>query len=332
MRVLIIRLSSIGDIILTTPILKQLKEKFPDIVIDFVVLKNFKDSIEGSPYIDNLILFDKKKDDGFRNIKKFGKKLNENRYDYVFDLHRKFRSKLISSEIKSKIFVYPKRKLWKSLLVKLKLIKYHVDDTIIKNYFKAFKVLGIKYKWEDLDFNFSKDDLENIKKYSGMFAMAPGASKETKKWLPEKFGKLAKKLYDKYKIKTVLLGGKEDIERCELINKVSENSCINLAGKISLKESGALLSVSKLLVTNDSGPFHIGRGVGCKSYVIFGPTDPNMFEYNNLAELIYANEKCSPCSLHGGKKCPKGHFNCMNNIDENYIFEKIVKDLEKNKN
>lgn len=330
MRVLIIRLSSIGDIILTTPILKQLKEKFPDIVIDFVVLKNFKDSIEGSPYIDNLILFDKKKDDGFRNIKKFGKKLNENRYDYVFDLHRKFRSKLISSEIKSKIFVYPKRKLWKSLLVKLKLIKYHVDDTIIKNYFKAFKVLGIKYKWEDLDFNFSKDDLENVKKYSGMFAMAPGASKETKKWLPEKFGKLAKKLYDRYRIKTVLLGGKEDIERCELINRVSENSCINLAGKISLKESGALLSISKLLVTNDSGPFHIGRGVGCKSYVIFGPTDPNMFEYNSLAELIYANEKCSPCSLHGGKKCPKGHFNCMNNIDENYIFEKIVKDLEKN--
>ena len=265
MRVLIIRLSSIGDIILTTPILKQLKEKFPDIVIDFVVLKNFKDSIEGSPYIDNLILFDKKKDDGFRNIKKFGKKLNENKYDYVFDLHRKFRSKLISSEIKSKIFVYPKRKLWKSLLVKLKLIKYHVDDTIIKNYFKAFKVLGIKYKWEDLDFNFSKDDLENVKKYSGMFAMAPGASKETKKWLPEKFGKLAKKLYDRYNIKTVLLGGKEDIERCEFINKVSENSCINLAGKISLKESGALLSISKLLVTNDSGPFHIGRGVGCKS-------------------------------------------------------------------
>lgn len=330
MRVLIIRLSSIGDIILTTPILKQLKEKFPDIVIDFVVLKNFKDSIEGSPYIDNLILFDKKKDDGFRNIKKFGKKLNENKYDYVFDLHRKFRSKLISSEIKSKIFVYPKRKLWKSLLVKLKLIKYHVDDTIIKNYFKAFKVLGIKYRWEDLDFSFSKEDLENVKKYSGMFAMAPGASKETKKWLPEKFGKLAKKLYDRYKIKTVLLGGKEDIERCELINKVSENSCINLAGKISLKESGALLSMSKLLVTNDSGPFHIGRGVGCKSYVIFGPTDPDMFEYNNLAELIYANEKCSPCSLHGGKKCPKGHFNCMNNIDENYIFEKIVKDLEKN--
>lgn len=330
MRVLIIRLSSIGDIILTTPILKQLKEKFPDIVIDFVVLKNFKDSIEGSPYIDNLILFDKKKDDGFRNIKKFGKKLNENRYDYVFDLHRKFRSKLISSEIKSKIFVYPKRKIWKSLLVKLKLIKYHVDDTIIKNYFKAFKILGIKYKWEDLDFNFSKEDLENVKKYSGMFAMAPGASKETKKWLPEKFGKLAKKLYNRYNIKTVLLGGKEDIERCELINKVSENSCINLAGKISLKESGALLSVSKLLVTNDSGPFHIGRGVGCKSYVIFGPTDPNMFEYNNLAELIYANEKCSPCSLHGGKKCPKGHFNCMNNIDENCIFEKIVKDLEKN--
>lgn len=332
MRILIIRLSSIGDIILTTPVLKKLKEKYPDIIIDFVVLKNFKASIEGSPYIDNLILFDKEKNDGYKNIKLFGQELNKNKYDYVFDLHRKLRSKLISREIDSKIFVYPKRKIWKSILVKLKLIKYHVDDTIIKNYFKAFEVLGIKYDWEDLDFPFSKKDLENVKEYGGLFAMAPGASKETKKWLPEKFGRLAKKLYDKYKIKTVLLGGKEDIERCEYINNISENSCINLAGKISLKESGALLSISKLLVTNDSGPFHIGRGVGCKSYVIFGPTDPRMFEYNEMAELIYANEKCSPCSLHGGKKCPKGHFNCMNNIDENYIFEKIVKDLEKNKN
>ena len=128
---LIIRLSSIGDVILTTPILKQLKEKFPDITIDFLVMKNFKDSIEGVPYIDNLILFDKKENDGYQNMVAFGKKLAGNGYDYVFDLHSKIRSKIISKQIASsgaKVLVYPKRKWWKSLLVKMKLIKYHVDD------------------------------------------------------------------------------------------------------------------------------------------------------------------------------------------------------------
>ena len=332
MRVLIIRLSSIGDIILTTPVLKQLREKYPDITIDFLVLKNFKDSITGVSYIDNIILFDKEKNDGYKNIKNFGKELSKNNYDYVFDLHSKIRSKLISKEIEKKgatIYKYSKRKWWKSLLVKMKIIKYSVDDTIVKNYFKPFEKFDLKYHGEDLTFAFSDKDLENIKEYKGLFAMAPGASKETKKWTVEGFGKLAKKLYDEYKIKTVILGGKEDYKRGENINKISENVCINLCGKLSLKESGALLSTAKLLITNDSGPFHIGRGVGCRTYVIFGPTDPNMFEYTSQNKLIYKNESCSPCSLHGDKKCPKGHFNCMKKLSENIIFEEIKKDIVK---
>lgn len=160
--------------------------------------------------------------------------------------------------------------------------------------------------------------------------MAPGASKETKKWTKKGFGNLAKKLYEKYNIKTVLIGGREDIERCDHINKISGGVCINLAGKLSLKESGALLSLAKLMVTNDSGPFHIGRGVGCRTYVIFGPTDPDMFEYDEKSRLIYKGEKCSPCSLHGNRECPKGHLNCMNKLSEDIILKEIEKDMENN--
>ncbi len=328
MRILVIRLSSIGDIILTTPVLKQLKEKYPDCIIDFLTLKNFKDAIRGNKYIDNLILFDKKLNDGYLKIRKFAKELDKNNYDYVFDLHDKFRSKLIRSEINAEVSVYPKRKKWKSVLVKMRAIKYQVDDTIVKNYFKAGKNLGLEYQKEDLSFYFSKEDEEIVSSYKGFFAIAPGASKETKKWLPENFGKLAGKLYERYKIKTVLIGGAEDELRCKYINNISGDSCINLAGKLTLKESGALLSKAKLLVTNDSGPFHIGRGVGCKTFVIFGPTDPNMFSYDEDSTLIYANEKCSPCSLHGDKKCPKKHFNCMENINEDMLLKEIGKYLE----
>ena len=333
MRILIIRLSSIGDVILTTPILKQLKEKFPDITIDFLVMKNFKDSIEGVPYIDNLILFDKKENDGYQNMSAFGKKLAENKYDYVFDLHRKIRSKVISKQIGAagaKVLVYPKRRWWKSILVKLRVIKYHADDTIIKNYFKPFKKLGLKYRGEELLFTFSKKDLEKVKDYEGLFVMAPGASKETKKWTKKGFGDLAKKLFEKYNIKTALIGGREDIERCEHINKISGGVCINLAGKLSLKESGALLSKAKLMVTNDSGPFHIGRGVGCRTFVIFGPTDPGMFDFGADSTLIFKGEKCSPCSLHGNRECPKGHHNCMNSINADMVFNEIEKYMNDN--
>jgi ADP-heptose:LPS heptosyltransferase len=153
--------------------------------------------------------------------------------------------------------------------------------------------------------------------------LAPGASKNTKKWTVEGFGKLAKLVKEKYNKDIILIGSSKEKDECETINKLSGNICINLAGELSLKESGALLSKAEFLVTNDSGPFHIGRGVKTKSYVIFGPTDPGMFEYDEFGILIYGNEPCSPCSLHGDKKCPKGHFNCMRNISPEMVMKKI---------
>lgn len=325
MRILIIRLSSIGDVILTTPILKKLKEKNKNLKIDFVVLDKFKDSIVGNPNIDNLIIFKKDTDDGVKNIRRFSKILKENNYDYVFDLHSKIRSRLITFFLGEKTFRYIKRSLYKTILVKSGLIKYRADNTIVKNYFNAFKVLGVNYNGENLEFNFSKNDEKKVKKYKNYVVFAPGASKNTKKWTVEGFGKLAKLVKERYQIEIILIGSPKERGECEKINKKSENICINLAGKLSLKESGALLSRANFLVTNDSGPFHIGRGVKTKSYVIFGPTDPNMFEYDELGVLIYGNELCSPCSLHGDKKCPKGHFNCMKNISAEDVMERIEK-------
>ncbi|STO32310.1 Lipopolysaccharide core heptosyltransferase rfaQ [Fusobacterium necrogenes] len=325
MKILVIRMSSIGDIILTTPVLKAFKRKYPELIIDFVVLEQFKDAISGLEYIDNLITFSKKKDDGIKNIKKFAARLRENNYDYVFDLHAKFRSKMIAKELGVRTYTYKKRAWWKTLLVKLRVIRYQVDDTIVKNYFGAFKDFDLEYVGEDLDFKFE----ENIKlrKFEGLPVMAPKASKNTKEWTSEGFAKLAKLIFERYGLKSVLIGAKQDISKCEEINRLSENSCIVLAGKLSLKESGGLLAKAKFLVTNDSGPFHIARGVGCRTFVIFGPTSPGMFEFGRRDTLIYANESCSPCSLHGDKKCPRGHFKCMKEIRAKEVLDIIDKKI-----
>lgn len=325
MKILVIRMSSIGDVILTTPVLKAFKKRYPEAKIDFLVLEQFKDAISGLSYIDNLILFNKKENDGLKNILKFADKLRENNYDYVFDLHAKFRSKIISKRLGVKTYTYKKRAWWKTLLVKLRVIKYQVDDTIVKNYFGAFKDFNLEYKGEDLDFSFEED--KKIEGLENLPVMAPRASKNTKEWTAEGFGKLAKLIFEKYGVKSLLIGGKGDIPRCEKINEISGNNCIILAGNLTLKESGFLLSKSKFLVTNDSGPFHIARGVKCKTFVIFGPTSPGMFDFGENDTLIYAGVECSSCSLHGDKVCPKKHFKCMKSIKAENILEIIDKKI-----
>lgn len=321
MKILVIRMSSIGDVLLTTPVLKAFKNKYPDSKIDFLVMDQFKEAITGLKYIDKIILFDKKKNDGLKNIIAFADSLKKNGYDYVFDLHAKFRSKIITRRLGIKSYTYRKRAWWKSILVKARMTKYRVDDTIVKNYFGAFRDFGIEYKGEDLEFYYG--DNKPFMEYRDYPMMAPGASKETKKWTVEGFGKLAELLYKKHGVKTVLLGGKGDFEKCQEIDRISGGHCINLAGKLSLKESGAVLSIGKFLVTNDSGPFHIARGVGCPTFVIFGPTSPGMFELGENDTLVYAGVPCSPCSLHGDKECPKGHFRCMKEITGEMLFDMI---------
>jgi len=123
--------------------------------------------------------------------------------------------------------------------------------------------------------------------------------------------------------KILLIGGKEDFDDFEAIRSRIGNACENLAGQLSLKESGALISLSKFVLTNDSGPFHIARGVSKKAFVIFGPTDPDMFDFDNKAVLIYAHSPCAPCSLHGDKTCPKGHFECMRSLTPQKVYEII---------
>lgn len=329
MRILIIRLSSIGDVILTTPILKKIKAKYPKAQIDFLVLDKFKDAILGNPNVDNVILFEKGKDDGLKNIRRFAMGLKRNNYTKVYDLHSKIRSKLITYFLGIKTETYKKRSLHKTILVKLGLSKYKADNTIVKNYFGAFKGMTLKYEGEDLEFNYEEKDLEKVKSYEGHVVLAPGASKNTKKWTKEGFGKLSELIYKKTGKKPILIGGKNERLECEKIKELSGERAINLAGDLTLKESGALLDLACLVVTNDSGPFHIARGVKTKSYVIFGPTDPGMFEYDEIGKLIYGDENCSPCSLHGDKRCPKGHFNCMKKISGESVFKMIEKDLLK---
>ena len=319
-RILIIRFSSIGDVILTTPVLRAIKEKYPDATLDFLVLDRFKDAIKGNPDIDNLLIFQKEKYKGLSGIFHYYQHLKNKKYDLIIDLHSKIRSIIISKLIKGPVLRYKKRSWWKAVCVKMRLTTYHVDDTIIRNYFAPLKKIGIFYSTEKLYFSFSPKDLAKIAEFDNFVVMAPGAANNTKKWPKEYFGALGKKINENI----LLIGGKDEFEDLEEIKDIIGPKCMNLAGRLSLKESGALLSKADFVITNDSGPFHMARGVGAKTFVIFGPTDPDMFEYSKNSVLLFAGVKCSPCSLHGDSICPKKHFECMRSLTPEKVYQVII--------
>jgi ADP-heptose:LPS heptosyltransferase len=325
LKILVIRLSSIGDIILTTPVLKAIKAKYPGATIDFLVMDIFQDAISGGPWVDNLVLFNKDRNRRMTDLLRFGRKLNQSSYDLVIDLHAKIRSIIIASQIRSKILRYKKRAWWKSILVPLRLMRYKVDDTIVKNYFRPLKRIGIYYREEKLHFAFENRDLDAVRAHENFVVMAPGAANATKAWPQEYFARLGQMMSGNI----VLIGGGNEYDSFETIRTAIGGACKNLAGRLTLKESGALISKSNYVITNDSGPFHIARGVGKKVFVIFGPTDPGMFEYDSQSILLYEKKDCAPCTLHGDEKCPRSHFACMLDLTPEKAYARIIAELKR---
>jgi ADP-heptose:LPS heptosyltransferase len=323
LKFLVIRLSSIGDIILTTPVLDAIRQKYPDAVIDFLVMDTYQDAVSGNTNLDNLIIFKKESFKGLGGIYRFARTLKDRRYDVIIDLHAKIRSILISFFLGGRILRYKKRAFWKSLLVPLRLVRYRVDDTIVRNYFKPLQKLHVYFTKESLTFNYNEDDVRRVEKLGNRVVMAPGALNHTKQWPTENFAALGKMLNEEI----VLIGGETEFAQLEEIRRLIGSRCVNLAGKLSLKESGALISRSKYIITNDSAPFHMARGVSTKAFVIFGPTDPGMFEYDHNAVPIISDTPCAPCSLHGDKKCPKGHFDCMNSLTPEKVYQIIKNEI-----
>ena len=297
-------------------------------MIDFIVYNTFSEAISLNPEIRNLVIFDKRKSKDRNYIKDIINKLKIENYDYVIDLHSKFLSRIIGKSLENRhtqYCRYKKRKWWKTILVKAKLITYNADCTIVESYFTALKKLGISFSDKNMKNGFGdnlefyvdkKIEEEFVQKYDlkdgNYFVLAPGASKFTKKW--PYYDELAKKFL-KNESKFV-----KNNEKLRIF-------VIDLCGKISFKESGILLKYAKSAIVNDSGPFHIARAVKAKTFVFFGPTDPKLFSFEKNTFLLN-NPNCPPHSLYGDDKFPKKYADCMTGISVKTVFDKIVKEYD----
>jgi heptosyltransferase-2 len=314
---LIIRFSSIGDIVLTTPVMRCLKKKFPNCNIHYITKKHYANILQSNPYIDKVIEYDGDWDIMMRELK-------SNNYNYIIDLHKNARSLRVKSALKVKSFSFEKLNLQKWLLTTTK-INIMPNVHIVDRYLETLHEFHISNDGKGLDYFIPQ--LDEVKQSDvpashlfGYIGVAIGAAHNTKKLPVEKLKELCTKL--NYPI--ILLGGKEDRKNGDAIATVDSVRIYNACGKFNINESADLVRKAKLIITHDTGLMHIAAAFKKPIISIWGNTVPAfgmMPYYGNIsvanAKFEVAKLSCRPCTKIGYDACPKRHFKCMKqqNID-----------------
>lgn len=322
-KLLIIRLSSIGDIVLTTPVIRCLKEQMPGIEIHFLVKKQFSDVILANPYINKVHVLEQGIADVLPVLKK-------EKFDRIIDLHKNIRSLMIRFRLGVPANSFPKLNLRKWLLVRFK-IDQLPDVHIVDRYFKAVEKLGVTNDQKGLDYfipekeNPSPDVLPKFFQ-KGYIAWVIGGNYETKMFPSEKIIRICEQI----RFPIVLIGGAEDSEKGERIVKAVGTRIFNACGKFGINQSAALIKMAMLVLTNDTGMMHIAAAFRKKIISFWGNTDPRfgMTPYlpndaNSSILFEVTGLSCRPCSKLGFDACPKGHFDCMQKISEEEVINAI---------
>jgi lipopolysaccharide heptosyltransferase II len=317
-KLLIIRLSSLGDILLTTPLLRTLKEKYPAIEIDFILKGQFKDVLIQNPDINKLFIYNEEKTVFSLLIKE----MKNREYDLIIDLQNNLRSKKIADRFKVKKLKFNKRDLDKFLLVNFKINRLRKAGSIPERYASTFDKFHLDNEGLDLFTNKKSSDLfVKNKKYIGL---CPGARHFTKMWPKEYYIRLGNLLMkENYNIS--LLGGKEDKEICKEISTQIPDS-INLSNNDDILQTAADMKKCDAIVCNDSGLMHAACAVKIPVLTFFGSTvkEFGFVPYKNKNTILENNSlPCRPCSHIGKSYCPKSHFKCMLEITPDAAFNKL---------
>lgn len=327
-KVLIIRFSSIGDIVLTTPVIRMVREQW-GAEVHFLTKSAFASIVEANPNVQKVFSFRKK-------LSEITPLLKKEKYDLVIDLHRNLRSLLIKLGLKRPAVTFDKLNKEKWLLTKLK-INNLPDVHIVERYLAPIKPWGITNDNKGLDFFIPKDKAFSIDKMKTFFpdfsvsdthllAIVVGAAHQTKR-IPEK--KLIA-VAQQWPGIVALLGGpkeKEDGER--ILAKANRKGIVNFCGHTSLFESASILSFAQKVLTPDTGMMHIAAALDVPTVSVWGNTVPEfgMTPYpasakHKIIEIKQLN--CRPCSKIGHTECPKGHFKCMIDIPANQILNSLL--------
>jgi len=308
LKILVVRFSSIGDIVLTTPVVRMLKKQL-NAQVHYLTKSAYVSLLKNNPYIDSVYQIEQSINEVIADLKK------EN-YDYIIDLHNNLRTQILKFRLG-----IPSRSFNKLNMEKFMLTSFKMDSLpqvhIVDRYLDAVTNLGVKNDNEGLDFFLSAADKVELSLFpKNYIAFVIGGQHVTKILPNNKIISIIKKVEKPI----LLIGGPEEVVRGEQIISQTKNT-INTCGKYSLLQSAFLIQQAKLVITHDTGMMHIAAAFKKKIYSVWGSTVPafGMYPYKadeNSKMIEVKDLNCRPCSKIGYDKCPKGHFKCMQEIDE----------------
>lgn len=333
LKVLIIRFSSIGDIVLTTPVVRSLKQQL-GAEVHFLTKKSFRGILDANPYVDKVYAIQSKTSEIIGELK-------AEKYDWVIDLHHNLRSLQVKWLLRSKSRSFDKINFQKWLMVRFKwnaLPRVH----IVQRYMDTLKKLGVQYDGQGLDYfipetqevalrevaagqSFSREWYDLLQK-GQYIALVIGAAHATKRLPVHKLIEVCKHITQP----VLLLGGPDDRAVGEQIVQTAGAHVYNTCGQYSLHQSASLVRQAQQVITHDTGLMHIAAALHKPIVSVWGNTIPEFGmtpfypdgeDQNSSVEV--KKLPCRPCSKIGFDVCPKGHFNCMEQIEVEEIVKKV---------
>ena len=333
MKFLVIRFSSIGDIVLTSPVVRCLKKQLPDATIHFLIKPQFRTVMAHNPYIDKIHVL---QDDWNAMIEE----LQAEKFDHIIDLHHNLRTLRVKKALKLPSHSFNKLNIEKFIFVKLKwnVMPRHLH--IIDRYMETVSSFGVVNDGAGMDYFIPEKEVVPIQDipashHLGFIAIVIGASYFTKKLPVYKLQELCRQIDHPI----ILLGAKEEAAEGEEIASVDRGKIYNACGKFTLNESADLVRKSKLVIAHDTGLMHIGAALKKPVIAVWGSTTPSFGMVPYYGENYLAGHAqpyddvqvhklwCRPCTKFGRKKCPQGHFKCMKEISIEEIVRKVNKRL-----
>lgn len=314
-KILIIRLSSIGDIVLTSPVVRAVKSQLPNVEVHFLTKKANEQVVAYNPHIDHIHIYDK------QDKRHLFEELKAEHFDAVVDLQNNHRSRQVSRHIRAVHFRFPKVNLKKWMCVYLKL-NFLPDVPVVSRYFEAVHDLGVYNDQKGLEFHipesgiFDEDDLPMVCE-DGYVAVVMAGQHETKRIPVSKVIEIGSILHKPI----ILLGGKDVYAAGEEVVAELGDRAFNGCGKYTLYQSCSILKQADCVITGDTGLMHVAAAFHKPIAVLWGNTIPEfgMYPYIPGHRELFRNFevcplRCRPCSKLGFKKCPRKHFSCMNNL------------------
>ncbi len=306
---LVIRFSSIGDIVLTTPLVRCLHEQVGDASIHYLTKEEYRPLLKCNPHIEKVHGLQK-------NLVDIARQLKDEQFDYIIDLHNNFRSAFVKSKLRNMSFGVNKINFAKWLMVNFKINRLP-DVHLVDRYMETVKIFEVRNDGRGLDHYIPRgDEIEPRKLFpdleGGYIILATGAKHATKRIPADKLTYICEHLH----LPVILTGGKEDRRVAEAVAHAAGSRVFNACGTLNINQSASLVRQSALVITPDTGIMHLAAALKKNILSVWGNTIPGfgmkpyfpgeksrIFEVKNLA--------CRPCSKLGYDKCPRQHFKCM---------------------